>query len=66
MAIQLEELPQEGGKRSGAINVRLTLREAQMLKVIGLATPRSQHQFILDAILGPIEEEYNRIVAANK
>ena len=62
MGIKFEELPPEGGKRSGAINMRLTPREAEMLKVIGIHTPKSQHQWMLDTILGPLEAEYKRIV----
>jgi hypothetical protein len=53
--------PPAGGPRSGALSLRLTLRETAVLRWLANNGRRSQHQIILDATQRALEEEYRRL-----
>ena len=60
-ATEKHQFPEQGGSRFGVLNLRLTPREAAVLRFCGDNGKKSQHQIILDVALLAIQNEYRKI-----
>lgn len=62
VASERVEFPLAGGARAGVLSLRLTPREAAILRWLGETGKKSQHQIVLEGALAAMEAEARKLL----